>query len=276
METKELKRKRIKSRKWKKLKKNHIFIGALIGLIIVIAISSRSGGSSASEGEHKGREYLISLEQMDLAAVEAKIDEHHKKEDLNPVEDVENVENMNFNTLYEDTVFMGDSIMESLSFNEIIDENRVISYMGDTVIKALEHISTLEGIQPKNLVLLYGMNDVILFEETAEWNSIDKFKENYKVLIEDIKSRLPHTTIYIQSPLPVTDKATDTNQRLTNDNLDRFREAVKQVCAETGVSYVDISGLGKVDSGLHEADGIHFKKEFYEKWLQYLRGFMNK
>lgn len=268
MEAKQRTRQKEKTRKIKNFKRRLILLGAI--LTITAAVGCRSNVSSNKEDSDKGREYLLQLEQQDLGMVEAKIDEHHKKVDLDAIESGD------FKAIYEDTVFMGDSITESLAFNEIVDEYKVIANMGDTVRKAMNHISILEGIQPKNLVLLYGMNDVILFAETAEWNSIDRFKEDYKALIQEIKNKLPNTNIYVQSPLPVTYKATATNARLTNENLTRFREAVLQVCEEEGVTYVDISVLAGEDSGLHEADGIHFKREFYEKWLGYLRGFMNK
>lgn len=268
MEAKQRKRQKKKTKKIKNFKRRLILLGTI--LTITAAVGCRSNVSREKEDSDKGREYLLQLEQQDLGVVEAKIDEHHKKVDL------EAIESGDFKAIYEDTVFMGDSITESLAFNEIVDEYKVIANMGDTVRKAMNHISILEGIQPKNLVLLYGMNDVILFAETAEWNSIDRFKEDYKALIQEIKNKLPNTNIYVQSPLPVTYKATATNARLTNDNLTRFREAVRQISEEAGVTYVDISVLAGEDSGLHEADGIHFKREFYDKWLGYLRGFMNK
>lgn len=270
-----MKIKQRKTHKKKRLIKPLILIGTFLTILGVVGC--RSNVSTNDEGD-KGREYLLQLEQLDLGAVEAKIDEHHKKVDSEAIEsgDSEAIESGDFRSMYSDTVFMGDSITENLSFNEIVDEYNVIAYMGDTVRKAMDHIPTLEGIQPQNLILLYGMNDVILFEETAEWNSIERFKEDYKALIQEIKNRLPNTKIYVQSPLPVTYKATETNPRLTNENLTRFREAVMQICGEIGVTYVDISHLAREDSGLHEVDGIHLKREFYDKWLGYLRGFMNK
>lgn len=268
MEIKQRRKQKMKSKNMKILRRRLVLLGVLMTLVILGGC--RNNVSHNSDEKDKGKEYLLQLEQMDLGTVEAKIEEHHKKVDL------EAIESGDFKAIYSDTVFMGDSITENLAFNEIVDEYKVIAYMGDTVRKALNHIPTLQGIQPQNLVLLYGMNDVILYEETAEWNSIDRFKEDYKTLIQEIKKSLPNTSIYVQSPLSVTYKATATNPRLTNENLTRFREAVKQVCEETGITYIDISILAGEDSGLHEDDGIHFKREFYEKWLGYLRGFMNK
>lgn len=268
MREKQRKRKKKIGKKNNKLKRNLTYLVIILTIIIVAGCTNNA--KKDSQSSESGRKYLLQLEEMDLNTVESKIEEHHRKIDSSAIEGGD------FKTIYEDTIFMGDSITESLAFNEIVEEYKVIANMGDTVRKAINHIPTVEGIHPKNVVLLYGMNDVILFAETAEWNSIDKFKEDYKTLIMELKNKLPNTHIYVQSPLPVTDKATATNPRLTNDNLVRFRNAVMEVCKEVEVTYVDISGLAEPDSGLHEADGIHFKKEFYEMWLGYLRGFMNK
>ena len=95
-----------------------------------------------------------------------------------------NLENDNINNAkyYEDTVFMGDSIVEALSEFEIVDSYNVISHKGDTVIKAQESIEKLQNITPKNIVLLYGMNDVIEFDNSSGKDS-NTFKEDYIMLI---------------------------------------------------------------------------------------------
>lgn len=259
----------MKTKKMINIRKKVIIVTIITTVIMIVGCR---GNVKSKNDVNKGMEHLIQLEQIDLAVVEEKIEQHHKKFEVEPEEVTDN----DFNKIYEDTVFMGDSITESLSYNQILDEYRVIAEMGDTVIKAMNHIPKLQGIQPKNVVLLYGMNDVILFKETDSWNSIDKFKEDYKTLINEIKIKLPNTNIYVQSPLPVNAKATDTNARLTNENLTRFREIVKAACEETAVNYVDISILADESSNLHETDGIHFKPEFYVKWLTYLCEFINK
>ena len=86
---------------------------------------------------------------------------------------------------------MGDYITEALSEFGILDSYNVIANKGDTVVNALQNTDKLQGINPKNLVLLYGMNDVIAFDSNSSEESSNAFKEKYIELINSIKAVLP-------------------------------------------------------------------------------------
>ncbi len=206
-----------------------------------------------------GRKHLKQLEEMELSAVEEKIDKHNTPEVVTENKDID------FYNFYENTVFMGDSITEGLIYMNLVNEYNVISNKGDTVVKGRKNIDKLTSLQPKNVVMLYGMNDVIAFD-----GSPDQFKSNYIEFVNEVKTKLPNAKIYIQAPLPVMENAKETNERLTNDNLDEFRKIAYEVSQETGVNYVNIDVLAKDKDELHEGDGIHFKYDFYLKWLTYL------
>lgn len=236
--------------------------------------------------DSSGKQYLLQLENKSLDDTQAKIDEYisltkiandnssniisndKESDDVNSQKD-----SINNARYYEDTVFMGDSIVEALSEFEIVDSYNVICHKGDTVIKAQENISKLQGINPKNIVLLYGMNDVIEFDSSSGKGSND-FKEEYIKLINEIKAVLPNTNIYLISPLPVMESAVNVNDRLTNNNLDEFREKVKEVAIETGSTYIDAVSMVQGKDYLHEQDGIHFKYDFYISLLDYLRNYI--
>ena len=236
-----------------------------------------------------GKEYLVKLESKSLSEVQDKIDQYinsekviHNGNNNNDSETIKNdednntnLENDNINNAkyYEDTVFMGDSIVEALSEFEIVDSYNVISHKGDTVIKAPESIEKLQNITPKNIVLLYGMNDVIEFDNSSGKDS-NTFKEDYIMLINGIKAVLPNSNIYLISPLPVMDSAVNVNYRLTNENLNEFREKVKEVAVETGSTYIDATSIVEGKDYLHEQDGIHFKYDFYISLLDYLRSYI--
>lgn len=247
------------------------FTGVIVAIIIVsiaYAIIYKEKKVASEEQEILlGRKYLKQLEDMDLNAVENKIAKHHT-----PEIGIESKE-INFYKFYESTAFMGDSITEGLSEMDLINEYNVISNKGDTVVKARKNIDKLTSLQPKNVVLLYGMNDVIEFDGGGPGGP-DKFKALYIEFINEIKLRLPNSKIYIQAPLPVMDKAVKTNGRLTNNNLDEFRKLTYEVSQETGVNYVDIDVLVRDKKELYEGDGIHFKYDFYLKWLAYLHQFI--
>ena len=248
------------------MKKRSFRIIAFIGLITIVIVTITYiiiNNQKDSINEEKkvllGRKHLKQLEEIELSAVEEKIDKHHTPEVV--IED----KDIDFYSFYENTVFMGDSITEGLIDMNLVNEYNVISNKGDTVVKGRKNIDKLTSLQPKNVVMLYGMNDVIEFAESP-----DQFKSNYIEFVNEIKTKLPNANIYIQAPLPVMEKAKETNARLTNANLDEFRKIAYEVSQETGVNYVNIDVLAKDKDELHEGDGIHFKYDFYLKWLTYL------
>lgn len=136
-----------------------------------------------------GKDYLVQLENKSLDEVEDKI-ESYRNEILAASNTKENestdIGDINYAKYYENTVFMGDSITEALSEFALLDDYNVICNKGDTVVKAMQNIEKLQGINPKNLVLLYGMNDVIEFDSNLSGQDSNTFKEKYIELINSI------------------------------------------------------------------------------------------
>lgn len=224
-----------------------------------------------------GKDYLMQLESKSLNEVQDKIDTY-QNELLADTDTKENensdIGDINYAKYYENTVFMGDSITEALSEFDILDNYNLIFNKGDTVVKAMQNIEKLQGINPKNLVLLYGMNDVIEFDSNLSGQDSNTFKEKYIELINSIKEVLPRTNIYLISPLPVMANAVATNYRLTNENLNEFRLKVNEVADATGSTYIDLASIIAEKDYLHEEDGIHYKYDFYPLWLDYLANYI--
>lgn len=239
-------------------------VGAMILVTLSFVILGRKNNDEEMKNILQGRECLKSLEQLDVSEIEKKVNNNLKPEI------VVDKDNINFYNFYENTVFLGDSITEGLAEMELINEYNVISNKGDTVLKGRKNIDKIISMKPQNIVLLYGMNDVIEFDGGGP-GGVEKFKEHYLGFISEIKEKLPNSNIYIQSPLPVLDSARKTNERLTNENLNEFREVTKEVSEESKTHYVDIDILVENSEELYEGDGIHFKYDFYLKWLTYLK-----
>lgn len=234
-------------------------------------------GGVFKEKSSYGKDYLVQLESKSLDEVQEKIDAY-QNEFFASSDNVENerpnIVDINYAKYYENTVFMGDSLTEALSEFDILDSYNVICNKGDTVVKAMQNIEKLQGINPKNLVLFYGMNDVIEFDSNLSGKDSNAFKEKYIELINSIKEILPLTNIYLISPLPVMANAVDTNYRLTNENLNEFRLKVNEVATATGTTYIDLSSILSGKDYLHESDGIHYKYDFYPLWLDYLANYI--
>lgn len=251
----------------------------------IVLTGCGEGGNKNTEEKCEGTLLLAELEKENISKIEKQLNEHlgaitldeDKELDDNEDEAVMNSEdedvdiyNKDYNGIFEDTIFMGDSITEGLYYMEVIDKSKVVASMGASILKAKEELPKVASLVPKRVVLLYGMNDVILFDESNEWTSIDSFKANYKELLQTLKNQLPYAEIYVQSPLSVEEGNVNASPRLTNDNIDKFKIAVEEVCKEVDVHYVDINFIVKNDNTLRGEDGIHLNYDFYVQWLSLL------
>lgn len=267
------------------VKKTVILMSAIIGLGLVTNIVFSNGvialGNSNAEIINKDEneenpykeniEILAKLEELDANEIEDSI---NKK-----IKDSEKIENTNsskengqvdFKKYYKNTIFLGDSITEFLSAEDIINENNVLAKKGNNVISAKEDIEKIKIANPDNIIILLGMNDILYFDNSKD------FKQNYKELISEIKKVTPKANIYIESPLPVIDNiAYKAGARLNNKNVMEFRKMAAEVAKEENVNYIDISTL-ITDQKYYESDGIHLKYDFYPKLLNYVKDVISK
>lgn len=275
------------------IKKTVILMSAIIGLGLATNLVFNNGvialgnGNSNSEiiniDENKENpdkeniEILAKLENLDVNEIEDKINK--KIEDSEKIEKSEKIENTNLleengqadlKKYYKNTLFLGDSITEFLSVEDLISEKNVLAKKGNTVISAKEDIEKIRIANPDNIIILLGMNDILYFDNA------EAFKKNYKELVSEIKKVTPKANIYIESPLPVVeDIASKVGARLTNENVMKFRKMAMEVAKEENVNYIDISTL-ITDEKYYEGDGIHLKYDFYPKLLNYLKDVISK
>ena len=102
----------------------------------------------------------------------------------------------------------------------------------------------------------------------------DTFIENYRGLIDTVRAANPDAYIYIQSILPVA-ASLDAKGRIRNEVINAYNEALLNLSYEKQVYYLDINSSLVDENGFlpEEAavDGVHFKKDYYVKWLDYLK-----
>lgn len=120
----------------------------------------------------------------------------------------------------------------------------------------------------KKVYIMLGINENIVPDYK------DTFIKSYSGLIDTIKSSNPDAVIYIQSILPVS-ASRDADGRITNAVINSYNDGLYDLSLEKEVFYLDINGALIDENGqLPEkasTDGIHFKKEYYLKWADYLK-----
>lgn len=201
----------------------------------------------------KGIAEIKKLESKNVVELEKKIDSMSKK----------NLEDRDFKSIFSNSVIMGDSISEALTEYEILNKSSVVAVKGRNTKTAMEDIKTVINLQPANVFLTYGMNDILYFNGNSE-----KFINQYKKMIKEIKEKLPQTNIYITEILPVQKKAIAKKSEFSK--LNKFNEALNKMCKENEIKFIETNDLLTENSKLYENDGIHMKIGFYPIWLNRL------
>lgn len=183
------------------------------------------------------------------------------------------------NDYFEDAVFVGDSITTGIELYGIMENTTVLASTGLNLGTAYTSpvveqedgtkIPVMEALKQKEYAKVYimlGGNEVRDEDEAT-------FISRYTQLLEDMKAQQPNAIIYVQSILPVTK---NNNYQMDNTRIDQFNQALKELCQEQEVYYLDVASCMKNEEGAlpdeaSPADGMHFGPEYYQKWFTYLR-----
>jgi lysophospholipase L1-like esterase len=165
---------------------------------------------------------------------------------------------------FKNSVFMGDSITEGFAFNEILPKECVIAGAGATAGFTYDDIGALVEKKPENVFIMLGSDDMLMPVDDPK----KLFENDLTKLIKKIKEGLPHSKIYLQSITPVTQGALKQEPRYLR--IGEYNELLKELADKLSVNYVDIGALAQENPDLFAEDGVHFKKEFYQLWLNKL------
>lgn len=124
----------------------------------------------------------------------------------------------------------------------------------------------------KKVFIDYGLNDLV-------GSTPQQYMDNLVTLIGRIKEKSPDVDIYIISTTYVVDGAE--NGTLTNANIRKSNENVKNYCAEYGYGYIDIADYladsnGCLNSNNSSDQYVHQNSKAYSIWVKVLRHYASK
>lgn len=184
---------------------------------------------------------------------------------------------------FADAVFIGDSRVDGFKLYSGVTGMDYLDYTGLTVYDVVENkkvirsgngkISILEALAQKEYGKVYialGINELGYF-------NADGFADTFGQLVDAVRECQPGAAIYIQSIIPVNTgkcKANDQPDYVTNEGIAGYNAALAQVAEEKEVFLLGVPGAlldenGEMDRE-YSADGVHFKKEGYVIWRDYL------
>lgn len=237
-------------------------------LIIIIAVRLGKGTTSETPEDaaaiSQGVAYLQSLESQDPGTVDNVLKQQRlqrlqemRDERLRQLESGE----ISVWSMFDDYVLLGDSRAVGFSFYGFLPEERVIAEAGATILHLEEHIPDIVALNPSNIFLCYGLNDVSI----GIWPTAEDYVAQFSDIIGQIQAQLPDANIFISSILPARDPAFQKSTAWYN--IPEYSQAVSDMCDTIShCYYVDNDATAEEYSTLWDTDGIHVQIDFYPHW----------
>ena len=228
----------------KRQKKKYVIIGA--GAVAVLAaVTLIAEGISYFSAEtvdtKEGLAIIKAAEKENVKDIEKKINKLDTKDKLESQE------------------ASGEINYKSLFSSSVLNASSVVAKIGVELDELDDQIKTVADINPQVIFLSYGMNDVI-----ATNGDTDLFIKEYKAVIDQLRKKLPDTTLYVNSIFPVS--AAKQEEKPVFQKIPEYNAALQKMCDENQIAFLDNTSL--VSDTYYEEDGIHFKADFYPIWLK--------
>lgn len=186
---------------------------------------------------------------------------------------------------FSDAAFIGDSRTDGLQLYSGIKGTTFLSYKGITVFDVMERedkkVVEIDGQKYTILEALgkgsYAKVYIALGVNELGYQNSNAFAQTYGQFIDKVRELQPGAEIYVQSLVPVNPEKCKANGQpswLNNEGIANYNAALQTMCQEKEVIYLNISEALVNEQGVLPAeatvDGLHFTKDWYKKWLEYL------
>ena len=233
-------------------------LAAAVALIIIIAVIVivKHGSTEADEDLESGISYIQALENKDVSEVENAVKALKKAEKKAAFENGE----IDVWQQFDDTVIMGDSRAVGFYVYEFLEQRRVLAAGGDTIRNITDNIEALKNLNPGNIILCYGLNDISI----GYWNTVEEYLAEMDQMIALLHENLPNAVVYVNSIIPAIDPAF--SRAPIWRNIPDWKVEIKKHCEENNIPYIDLTDTLAAHPGLYNEDGIHVPREFYQYW----------
>ncbi len=231
-------------------------VAVIIGIVIFIALS---GQNIATDDVKEGVAYIEGLEATDTASIEEELRQLRRAERKAALESGD----LDVWAQFTDIAIMGDSRAMGFSSYNLVDESHVFAALGGTIRDIDTYTDQLVSLNPSNIILCYGLNDV------GYWSSVNDYLSDLDKTIEELQALLPQAIVYVNSIIPVTSSALESYSKEVSERIQDipdWNEAISQHCEDNSIPYIDITEEVETHRDLYDVDGIHMQKAFYEYW----------
>lgn len=256
--------------------KKRIIAFIIIALMCIYPIFNIMGLSKnekekANDDVSKGNEIIESLSDFDVKKAEKNVRDAQKKRN-DPSANANKIKTIlsqlksgktTYRKVFRNVYIVGDSLMNGLEAYDILNSNHLITQVSASLYHLDDNVSKIVKMNPPILILHYGIN-MIATGDAFRGN----FIKMYTRIIKELKKSLPDTRIIISGIFPV-DRSVATAKRF--GEVANYNKALKTMCKDLGVEFLDSSSVLKAHPECYGGDGIHLSKAFYsEYWLKFL------
>ncbi len=169
------------------------------------------------------------------------------------------------------TVLLGDSITDFFNWYELFYDfskasgqavyNRGIS--GDTTDRLLERLeSNVLNINPRNIVLLIGTNDI------GRGLPLSMTLQNIEAIITKVKNACPDVNFILEAVYPINRPMRFKNEKRSNEKINEMNVKLKKLCEKHNCVWLDFTNALKDKNGELKQeftfDGLHINAQAYE------------
>lgn len=172
-------------------------------------------------------------------------------------------EDFTTSSFYDNSVFLGDSIVSGIGYYGFLPTNKIIADTNLTTDKAVSKVDELASNSPQKVFIMLGINDL-----NYGTRGVDTIAANYETLISQLKVKLPSAKIYIISILPITQTyEAKANVYIRKANLDQLNNKLKSMVATSGIDYIEVSTAFQNSTGYLSDNvtnnGLNISNDYY-------------
>ena len=164
----------------------------------------------------------------------------------------------------ENILFLGNSLIYGI--DSVVEEHTFISKIGIT-IKGLREGNYYEEFKNHPLdtvVIEIGTNELGWFGEK-------NFKEEFDILITEIKAQNRKSNIILMTIPPVSENRDMTDEYFNNKNVQLYNKYIYDISQTYELMVIDTHEIfGDILSPENTDDGIHLKSHNYEEWYDFI------
>ena len=270
----------LKMRLWNRYRNYVIGLAVIVVLVVIFAIVLNNCGHKKNNDnnkettapvttqEHSSKEQETSSVQTTQAATEATtkaaVGRSLKLSGTAEVQDNTSSDH------YKNAMFIGDFVISGISGFGFASDSQVIASNSMTSDKLSGYMDEFVSNSPDSVYIMVGINDLNYGSRSVE--DIYNYEKSF---IEELKSKLPDTDVYVLSVLPIS-KRFESSSKVKQTNIDALNNMFSENASSLGITYIDVASAYKDGTGYfgssYTDSGYNLKSGYYAFMLNGIAG----